>query len=1292
MKTRQQNFYRPCYFAVALLLALLIPKECIAQQNEQIVYTVLSDCSDTGYDNSQTPNFLFDGDTSTKWHMNRFKSSGYKRIITFQTSVAVNVCGYKISTCDDTENINMARNPKTWKLYGRTDKPTSKENIDGWTLISEVNEDDKLTGKQFMTATYTCNTSDKYNYFRWEITDVRDRRNDCVQASEFSLLQAVPFVEWNTTTNNLTFKYGNKPADVAGEYRCFDINRQTEGHPEWSEIFNKPEVTTVVFDESFKYFYPTSCREWFSPGYYLTNIEGLEYLNTNEVTDMSQMFKACYSLPNIDLTHFNTDKVTEMDHMFYLCQSLTTLDLSEFNTSRVATMYQMFMSCNSLQTVYVNCNFTTENCNDNDNQMFAQCAKLAGATACDGTSDIGTNRANYVNGYLTDIAYARWSDDGKTLTFYSNHDRQSGDFGVLHGEAAQSPSWFEDENERYATATRVVFDESFSNARPTSCDYWFVGFQSLEGIEGIEHLNTLETTSMEGMFSGCVVKNTMNLSALNTSKVKNMSNMFYNAQIPSVSLSGLDCSEVTDMEAMFMNARISQIDLTGLRTSKLTNMECMFEGCQIKDNLDLSGFNTEKVTSMSSLFRNCTATDISLTSFITSNVTDMSSMFEGCQIKDNLDLSGFNTEKVTSMSSLFQNCTATDICLTSFNTSNVTNMSSMFSGCSKLTSLDLTKFNTENVQNNYSMFKDCSSLTSLTLGNFSVGFSTNLSAMFQGCSALTSVDLSKFNTANVIDMQYMFDGCKSLASLDVSMFDTGNVLNMCNMFSGCSSLKELDLMKFSTSNVQTMDNMFAGNSSLVWIFADSKFSTASCTRGNGMFNGCVSLLGAINYDASKTDYKYANCSTGYFADKNKGRNTYVRLKGGVLTFYYSYYKQGDDYGLNSGSDDPKWLSKSDNIKKVVFDKSFKDQSPWTCRKWFYKTKNLTSIEGIENLDVNDTRNMTSMFECCYELTLLDLSSFNTPNLNIMNRMFYKCLKLTTIYASDKFQIGKQAGSEVFTKCYKLKGAIDFQSNKTDMTYANYKTGYFTKIVGKNGNDIVGAAGTPLTIKAPIVLDDNKDLTIKENCNASNISYSRTLTSEWGSLCLPIDIDLDHNTDFTAYSLNRLSDDMVELTELSGTLVANTPVIIRRKINADNLNVSASGTITANLSSSDSPSHDLKLIGTYCKKIFTSADTDCFVLKGDKLMNPAKVLELSSAKTVGIKPYRAYMTFADGMEGSSAKAYSLCIDSETTDIDILHDISTDNAEYYDLSGRRVGNLQKGINIVKRGGKTIKVIVR
>lgn len=1241
MKTRLQYFYRPCYFAVVLLLAFLTPKECIAQQNEQIVYTVLSDCSDTGYDDRQTPNFLFDGDTSTKWHMNRFRSSGYKRIITFQTSVAVNVCGYKISTCDDTENINMARNPKTWKLYGRTDKPTSKENIDGWTLISEVNEDDKLTGKQFMTATYTCNTSDKYNYFRWEITDVRDRSNDCVQASEFSLLQAVPFVEWNTTTNNLTFKYGNKPADIAGEYSCFDINGQTEEHPEWSEIFNKPEVTTVVFDESFKYFYPTSCREWFSTGYYLKNIEGLEYLNTNEVTDMSQMFKACYSLPNIDLTHFNTDKVTEMDQMFYACWSLTTLDLSEFNTSSVATMYQMFMSCNSLQTVYVNCNFTTENCNDNDNQMFAQCAKLAGATACDGTSDIGTNRANYVNGYLTDIAYARWSDDGKTLTFYSNHDRQSGDFGVLHGEAAQSPSWLEDENERYATATRVVFDESFSNARPTSCGYWFASFQSLEGIEGIEHLNTSETTSMEGMFYGCVVKNNMNLSAHNTSKVKNMSNMFYNAQIPSVSLSGLDCSEVTDMEAMFMNASISQIDLTGLRTSKLTSMGSMFEGCQIKDNLDLSGFNTEKVTSMSSLFKNCTATDICLTSFKTSNVTDMSSMFEGC---------------------------------------------------SKLTSLDLTTFNTENVQNNCSMFKDCSSLTSLILGNFSVGFSTNLSAMFQGCSALTSVDLSKFNTANVIDMQYMFDGCKSLASLDVSMFDTGNVLNMCNMFSGCSSLKELDLMNFSTSNVQTMDNMFAGNSSLVWIFADSKFSTASCTRGNGMFNGCESLLGAINYDASKTDYKYANCSTGYFADKNKGRNTYVRWNNTVLTFYYSYYKQSGDYELNTGNNDPKWLSKSDNIKKVVFDKSFKDQSPWTCRKWFYKTKNLTSIEGIENLDVNDTRNMTSMFEGCYELTLLDLSSFNTPNLNIMNRMFYKCLKLTTIYASDKFQIGKQAGSEVFTKCYKLKGAIDFQSSKTDKTYANYKTGYFTKIVGKNGNDIVGAAGTPLTIKAPIVLDDNKDLTIKENCNASNISYSRTLTSEWGSLCLPIDIDLDHNADFTAYSLNRLSDDMVELTKLSGTLAANTPVIIRRKINADNLNVSASGTITANLSSSDSPSHELKLIGTYCKKIFTSADTDCFVLKGDKLMNPAKVLELSLAKTVGIKPYRAYMTFADSVEGSSAKAYSLCIDSETTDIDILHDISTDNAEYYDLSGRRVGNLQKGINIVKRGGKTIKVIIR
>ena len=617
-------------------------------------------------------------------------------------------------------------------------------------------------------------------------------------------------------------------------------------------------------------------------------------------------------------------------------------------------------------------------------------------------------------------------------------------------------------------------------------------------------------------------------------------------------------------------------------------------------------------------------------------------------------------------------------------------MSSMFEGCSKLTSLDLTTFNTENVQNNCSMFKDCSSLTSLTFGNFYVGFSTNLSAMFQGCSALTSVDLSKFNTANVIDMQYMFDGCKSLASLDVSMFDTGKVLNMCNMFSGCSSLTELDLMNFSTSNVQTMDNMFAGNSSLVWIFADSKFSTASCTRGNGMFNGCESLLGAINYDASKTDKNYANCSTGYFADKNKGRNTYVRLKNRVLTFYYSYYKQSGDYGLNSGTQVPGWNGKP--FTKVVFDKSFKDQSPWTCRWWFYKAYSLTSIEGIENLDVSGTRNITSMFESCTKLKVLDLSNFSTPNLNIMNWVFYGCYSLTTIYASDNFKIGKQEGSEVFTGCDKLKGEIGFQKSKTDMTYANYKTGYFTKIVGKNGNDIVGATGSPLTIKAPIVLDDNKDLSIIENCNASNISYSRTLTSEWGSLCLPIDIDLDHNADFTAYSLNRLSDDMVELTELSGTLAANTPVIIRRKINAEKLNVSASGTITANLSSSDSPSHELKLIGTYCKKIFTSADTDCFVLKGDKLMNPAKVLELSLAKTVGIKPYRAYMTFADSVEGSSAKAYSLCIDSETTDIDIIHDISTDNAEYYDLSGRRVGNLQKGINIVKRGGKTIKVIIR
>ena len=97
---------------------------------------------------------------------------------------------------------------------------------------------------------------------------------------------------------------------------------------------------------------------------------------------------------------------------------------------------------------------------------------------------------------------------------------------------------------------------------------------------------------------------------------------------------------------------------------------------------------------------------------------------------------------------------------------------------------------------------------------------------------------------------------------------------------------------------------------------------------------------------------------------------------------------------------------------------------------------------------------------------------------------------------------------------------------------------------------------------------------------------------------------------------------------------------------------------------------------------------------DNLMNPAKMLKKNSATTVGLKPFHAYMTMTS-QAGASASAKSFSIgsgDEETTAIDLLNSVATDDAEYYDINGRRIDAPVKGVNIVRRGNKTMKLIIK
>ena len=147
--------------------------------------------------------------------------------------------------------------------------------------------------------------------------------------------------------------------------------------PAWAGIsWEVADSTTlrVVFDASFRDFRPTTTAMWFHRCGALKQIEGLEYLNTSEVKDMSGMFAYCNMLTSLDLKNFNTQNVTDMGGMFYECKSLTSLDLKNFNTQNVTGMVGMFYDCAALTSLDLN-NFNTKNVTDMS-WMFSECTSL----------------------------------------------------------------------------------------------------------------------------------------------------------------------------------------------------------------------------------------------------------------------------------------------------------------------------------------------------------------------------------------------------------------------------------------------------------------------------------------------------------------------------------------------------------------------------------------------------------------------------------------------------------------------------------------------------------------------------------------------------------------------------------------------------------------------------------------------------------------------------------------------------------------------------------------------------
>ncbi|MBP5476697.1 MAG: BspA family leucine-rich repeat surface protein [Paludibacteraceae bacterium] len=696
--------------------------------------------------------------------------------------------------------------------------------------------------------------------------------------------EEVVYTEYNEKDHTLTYYYDDLYSSRTGVIERYlpDFYNRFESY--------HSDVEKAIIDESMQNARLTSTKNMFynktNSLFFMTKIQGLKNLVTDDVTDMSSMFCGCSSLESLDLRSFNTINATDMSSMFMDCSSLESLDLRSFNTTNVTNMSYMFCHCSSLESLDLR-SFNTPNVTDMS-YMFSRCFSLKSYEI---SSSFKTDRVTTMREMFSSCA-----------------SLESFDFALCNVENVTDMSGLFKSCEKLSHGTFW----SCSTAKVTNMKEMFMDCYSIVSMN-LYTFNTSNVTDMSYMFAGCIsLSSYIDLSPFNTSNVINMDRMFANCtSLKGIDLSSFNTANVTDVSYMFFNcSSLESLDLSNFNTAKVKKMEGMFQYCEkLTSILSATDWNRGSVSkSTQDMFLYCTKlkggngtkytediTDIKYarpdglggkpgyfttvtqaytafdetTGTLTYYYDDQRAAHDGItepftpdaesspqrftgyadHVKKAVIDPSFKNIALTSLANMLYGGSALT-CLSALETiegleninySEVTDMNGMFMGCSALKSLDLTPLAAAgNVKLTENMFAGCASLESLDLRPLNTTLLESAFRMFANCFSLKSIDLRQFNTSNMTDMSFMFADCSSLESLDLKLFYTEKVKSMMSMFEGCSSLKSVNLLRFNTANVKYMDRMFERCSSLKDLNLCS-FDVGQVTDMSRMFYGCTAL-------------------------------------------------------------------------------------------------------------------------------------------------------------------------------------------------------------------------------------------------------------------------------------------------------------------------------------------------------------------------------------------------------------------------------------------------------------------
>ena len=1247
------KFCRFALFPLMLLMLLLLPTRMVAQTDYDTSVTLTALAGNPEGYKGETYANLFDGkkepNNFSKWCC-KFNGSAY---VFFEASKAGVPVGYTITTGNDNANFGCGgRNPLSWKLYGNNEGEEGE-----WVLIQAVENDTKLQDKNYTSYDFPCEGSTSYKYFKWEITAIHS--GGTLQVGEFELKlntcshknadnsdalgEVINTVEPTCTEHGYTTHKCSLCNSIVKVYKDDELKPHTLTHHE-------AKAATCTEAGNIEYWQCSVCNKLFS-----------DEATTKEFTDVAILV------------------IPAKGHTFDSEGNCTVCHYKDFR-------YALF-NLDGITNVTI-----TDN-GDYPWQML----------------DLKADGMSNVSSYFT---------EGNTGLMSSNYGVDDSNSEIEVKFNVEKPILFS-------------FKYLISAKDPNYVIITLNG-KPLDDINGTEQ-KVYKSILNKGEYTLTLSYNTFPGDEGNKGADRAFIYDLNMATTISDYVAELDATNTTLTFKKITSDNLESIDLSRLvivndkpRVKNICNLLCKGT-TNIKNIIFDKSFKTYAPTSLEQFFSgSSTLETISGLEYLnTANVMDMSDMFADCQKLSSLDLSKFNTEKVTDMRGMFYGCQKlSSLDLSKFNTEKVTNMSSMFEDCLELSSLDLSNFNTKEVKHMNSMFRGCSALTSLDLSNFNTEKVESMGNMFEGCSALTSLDLSNFNTKKVRYMNSMFQACSALTTIYVSdEFVTTKVRIGSDMFSGCTNLKGYDSSKtdHTFANCGT-DGYFTpgcayaefdnATETLTFRYKGVKPEGAyGLNEGRNLpdWNNLGTNVKKVVFDASFASARPTNCY-GWFKDftnlttiegfeylntENVTNMTGVFNGCSALTSL-------DLTNFNTAKvTDMKLLFANCSALESLDLSMFNTENVTSMPSMFNGATNLKTL-NVSNFNTEKVNNMGHMFANCPNLTSLDLSSFNTKGVEYVDNIFKNCSNLTTIYASENFAFGSglKNGADMFLGCDKLKGFIEYNKNtdtdKNNSKFANYKTGYFTNLVGKNGDEKIGAVGEILTAEN-LTLNDEKDFVAYEKFAAKDATYSREMKTgiTWGTLCLPFAIDQSKETECKFYRLTGIDNDndciTLESYEEGAKIPAGTPVLFKMNEGVQTLSISAQNAELVKEPVAGTNT-DVNLVGSFIKiggKDNQGLDKNDYIIGKDKFW---RVSDLTGGKGVGSKPMHAYI---HPVTASQARVAMLSIGKGdgTTAIDNLNAISNDaNAEYYDANGLRTNGLQKGLNIVKRGSKTYKIMVK